>query len=139
MRDPLEEIESGRTVRYDGAPVDFSDHALEQVNDRHLHRLDREFAKHETYALLERATITREPPKWLFKKSGVGSRGDNVRGWLTIESLGLAFPLFAGRGRQRGALIAGSAVTIGRDTVGAEVRTIVGSGSQRERDEGRKL
>ena len=132
MRNRLEEIERGSVLPADCVPVDFSGHSVEAANDRHLRRLELDTAKRELCSMLERATVSREAPQWLFKERGTGSGGDRIRGWLIFERERLALPLFAGRGRNAGCLIAGTALTDQREVVGAEVRLLRGA-TQRER------
>jgi hypothetical protein len=129
-RDALAEIEQGRTVRYDSAPIDFSSHSLARTNERYLRRLDTDRAEHELYQLLSEATVTREAPPWAYEH---GHRmADGAAAWLVLERLQLCWPLRPGSGRRRGSLIAGTLLRH-REQVGANVTVLQGTQKQRER------
>jgi hypothetical protein len=126
VRNALAEIEQGRTVRADNAPLDSTPHALEQTNGRYQRRIDEERAKREIWALVAaEGVINREPPSWVHQR-----RDPRVIGWLTIEARGLAWPIYVGR--HTDSLEVGTCLPMRSVASGASVRILTG-GTQRER------
>ena len=127
MRDALAEIQSGRTVRVDCAPVDWTPHGLQQTNTRVQRRMDEDLAKHELWALVAaEGVITRDKPDWIRQRSD-----PRVVAWVSIEALGLAWPLYVGR--HAGSLEVATCLPSRRGgSCGASVRVLTGT-TQRER------
>lgn len=110
----MSDLAAGRTVRYDNAPVIFSDHATAQANARCFRRLDLDEARRELHRLAaEHGTITEQPPARLFKARG------RTRWWLVISEPLMAFPLTDNSGD--GGVVATSCLTELETPVGAEV------------------
>jgi hypothetical protein len=115
----IDDLQRGWTLPANAAgALDLTTHALAQTNRRHFRRLDIERARHEFCAQLENAVVTREPPPWIFKRSD----REKVLAWLILEDAQLCWPLYAGRGAQTGALVAGTCLSPTATPVGAEVR-----------------
>jgi hypothetical protein len=120
----LDDIDRGWRLPADCAPIDFTEHAVEQANARRYRRLEIDQARRALCAHLEDATVSREAPPWTFKQR---RRDVRVLAWLVFERERLCLPLYAGRGRMRGALVAGTCLTPNEAPAGAEVRVVIGA------------
>ena len=122
MIDAITDLNAGKGIPADCAPIEFSSHSLDRLNTRVVRALDEERAYRSACAILAQddAVVNPKRPAWI-KGRQHGYRG--AFAWLSSETLGVAFPLMLG---ENGALIAKTTLADREAPVGATVRVIRG-------------